>query len=630
MPSTSAEGIPASTFSPIPTACHVTIPEVRQEAVLYPVVQMITGTTPNGGGTWKYLLHGNEQGLLRRNLPVMVQALHFKDYRLSAAGLRRWRQFPLREHYGARLTPVGPYSVDYTGEIFFDSGGFTFMFGAPQGLEKYGLAGENVNVQEELLRLKLELGADKLVSLDYPIPPGLEPKVARERLEKTKRNALEAARFLAAQQGDRTPGLVLPVHGSSAAEAGRFTTDLIRTLKAEGLMGVVQGLGLGSMVPLRRNHRTPEIVSYVQEVHQAAPELPLHVFGVTGLLAPFLMHAGATSFDSSNYIQKARVLKYILPEYKEDRLPTMGDADHYPCQCAVCRSRNLQEDKATMSAPLEKVERGAKSQVYAALALHNLEMDFQILELSKKHQAAGTLPDYMQELSYKYPRMRQLLVGKMPKPAKRRKAPVNVETAYNVRSTRYQPEQKILLLLPCASEKPYTAARSFKVLWKALLHEIGPGVEQLEVVFVSGLYGPVPRAHVSRPPVMQYDYLLSAEDKAAIERVRERLDDFLKQHQDKFVARLAYLAPPAYRKAAAGLDLEMFPHSNASRFSHYHSDNLKQLAARIRQLLSERGSPLPLLLAESQGDAGGSEGELPLPECPPLCRVEHLTLGADD
>lgn len=627
MPSTSAEDCRSTALTGIPTASCVTFAGVRQEAIFYPVVQMITGTTPNGGGTWKYVLHGHEQGLLRRNLAVMVQALHFKDYHLSARALRKWCDHPLREHYGPRLTPAGPYTVNYTGEIFFDSGGFTFMFGAPQGLEKYGLAGDDV--QEELLRLKIALGADKLASLDYPIPPGLEPKVARERLEKTKKNALNAAKFLAEHRGDSTPGLVLPVHGSSAVEAGRFTADLVQTLEAEGLLGVVKGLGLGSMVPLRRSHRTPEIVSYVQEVHQAAPELPLHVFGVTGLLVPFLMHAGATSFDSSNYIQKARVLKYILPGYGEDRLPKMGGADHYPCSCAVCSSRDLQDDQHVMAAPIEKVERGAKSQVYAALALHNLEMDFQILELAKQHQAAETLPEYMQELSYRYPRMRQLLVGKMPKPAKRRKAPVNVETAYDVRSTRYRPQQKILLLLPCASEKPYTAARSFQVLWKALLHEIGPGVEQLEVVFVSGLYGPVPRAHVTRPPVMRYDYLLAADDKPAIDRVHGRLEDFLKRHQGQFVAKLAYLAPPAYRKAAAGLGLEMFPHSNASKFSHYQSGNLKQLAGRIRELLVRDGPPQPLLTVEAGGRTDRAETAL-LPEPPPLCRMEHLLVGADD
>ena len=596
--------------TPTLTACQVTIDGMRQEAVLYPVVQMITGTTPNGGGTWKHILHGNDQGLLRRNLPVMVQALQFKDYHLSVACLKRWRAHPLREHYGARLTPAGDYTVDYTGEIFFDSGGFIFMFGDPKGLEKYGLAGDDL--QAELIQMKLDLGATKLASLDYPIQPGLEPKFARERLEKTKQNALIAARLLAAHTGDHTPGLVLPVHGSSAKEAGTFTADLVRALEAEGLMHVVAGLGLGSMVPLRRNHRTPEIVSYVQQVHRAAPQLPLHVFGVTGLLAPFLMNAGATSFDSSNYIQKARVLKYIMPGYKEGRLPTMGAADRYPCECKVCAPRNLQDDQRTMRLPIEEVVRGEKSKVYAALALHNLEMDYQILETSKRHQQAETLPEYMQELSYKYPRMRQLLVGKMTKPATRRKEAVNDVAAYDVKSTRYRPTQKILLLLPCASQKPYTAARSYTQVWKALLHELGSGVEQLEIVFVSGLYGAVPKEHVTRPPILRYDYLLGADDKEAVARVHGRLGAFLDRHQDDFAARLAYLAPPAYRKAVAGLNVEVFPHSNASRFSHYHAENLKQLAARIRELLLRVAPPPPLLTLDVQ-----STSDWARETCPP-------------
>jgi len=549
-------------------------------ATLYPVVQMITGSTPNGGGTWKWLLHGLDQGILRQNIPVMVQALHFKDYSISPAALGRWRAKPLYEHYNGSLRTAGDYTVSYTGEIFCDSGGFTFMFGSPAGLERFGLSGPNL--QEELLKLKIDLGARKVVSLDYPIPPGLERSAAKQRLSDTLDNALRAARFLQEQPQGKRPSLVLPVHGASAQQAGTFTRILLAKLEGEGLMDVVSGLGLGSMVPLRRNHRTAEIVAYVKAVRRTAPELPLHVFGVTGLLIPFLMQAGATSFDSSNYIQKARVLKYVLTEYRETRLP---DLEAYPCSCPVCESRDAKKDLATLRAAKGEVEPGQKSQVYAAIALHNLQHDFEILDKAKQHAEEQSLAEYTRELAYRYPRMRALLEGRAPKPAPRLQAPVNDPSAFDLRRKGYRPSKPVLLLLPCASEKPYTAARSYQHLWKKLWEELGSGVEVLEVVFVSGLYGPVPISYVGQRPLLQYDFLLRSDDKTAQQRVRERLERFLERYGEKFHTKVAYLSPPAYRKVVKGLPLELLPEDNRSRFSHYKKENLTALVKRLENVL---------------------------------------------
>lgn len=547
---------------------------------------MITGYTPNGGGTWKHILHGNKNGVLRRNLPIMVQALHFKDYSVTPDGLKNfWRKRGLREHYstagGLKSVPGDPYTIDYQGEIFFDSGGFVFMFGAPEGLEKFGLHGDKL--QEELINLKLDLGATKLASLDYPIPPGLTRKEAKERLEKTKQNALHAARIML-ERGHKG-GLVLPVHGSTARQAGQFTKDLLEAFEERGLTEAISGLGLGSMVPLRRNHRTPEIVSYVEQVRANAGELPLHVFGVTGLLTPFLLNAGATSFDSSNYIQKARVLKFVDAGYHERQFRDFQG--EYPCDCPVCKERNLIRDQAIMAADRKdpNVLPGEKSQVYAALALHNLQQDLGILELANQHHEAGTLTDYMQELSFKYPRMRQLLVGKMPKPATRRKAPTCDPDDYDVRHTYYKPKKNILLLLPCSSEKPYTSSRTYKQVWNTLLAELGADVEHLEVVFVSGLYGPVPLAHVSRTAVKRYDFLLTKEDTIAAARVNGRMSEFLQQHEFKY--KVAYLAPTPYRQAIQGLGFTVLPESNSSRYSHSKAENLRALALHLKRLIRD-------------------------------------------
>ncbi len=71
--------------------------------VLYPVVNLITGSTPNGGGIWGYI---NDYLLdatrAEEQLPLMTEALHFQNYHVHAKTLDRWRSRPLREHYERR------------------------------------------------------------------------------------------------------------------------------------------------------------------------------------------------------------------------------------------------------------------------------------------------------------------------------------------------------------------------------------------------------------------------------------------------------------------------------------------------------------------------------------------------
>src|ERR1044072_5812534 len=68
---------------------------------LFPVVCLMTGPTALGGGIWKYVLQADvTNSILRRNLPVMSQVLHFLDFHsLTAAGLNKWRQLGLRRRY---------------------------------------------------------------------------------------------------------------------------------------------------------------------------------------------------------------------------------------------------------------------------------------------------------------------------------------------------------------------------------------------------------------------------------------------------------------------------------------------------------------------------------------------------
>jgi 7-cyano-7-deazaguanine tRNA-ribosyltransferase len=542
---------------------------------LFPVVQMITGTTPRGGGTWKYILHGLEQGLLRRNppVPMMVQALHFKDYHsIKPKHLERWASYPLRTHYNGKLG-IQDYKVNYQGSIFVDSGGFLYMWGEPPGLEAFGFTGPEAPRKIFEFSLKLvNLPGDRVTSLDYPIPPGLSEREARSRLRQTRENALEAARIL--RERAHPARLVVPVHGRSPEEAARFAKMVWRDLKKEGLLPFVWGLGLGSMVPLRKAHRTPEILAFVRAVRESVPEMPLHVFGVTGLLVPFLLATGAVSFDSAGYVQKARALKYIRPGYKETNLREL--VGHYPCSCSVCKTRNLDEDLATLSAA--DAPSGQKSRVYAAVALHNLEMDFNLFEEAAREQKAGTLEGFLHTLAQTHPRLTPLMAaleGKQTSPPAIQPIPLtNDPKSFDWRRTGWQPKARVLLLIPCSQEKPYIKSRSAKAVLRVI-----DGLP-VDVVFLSGLYGPVPLDFVQDPAVLSYDFLLQKGDLESYLRIRDRLLPLLKLYPHQ----VAYLAPPAYREVVKELGVTLLPVDNRSRFSHYHHKNLELLRNTLESL----------------------------------------------
>lgn len=110
------------------------------------------------------ILREYPESLFRSGRPVMVQALHFKDYPgVTGKHLARWRSKPLRAHYNGAL------GLDYRAPIFVDSGGYLFLGGEPPVLKAFGLTDPL-----EVFRLVLDLvdaPGDRVTPLDYPIPP---------------------------------------------------------------------------------------------------------------------------------------------------------------------------------------------------------------------------------------------------------------------------------------------------------------------------------------------------------------------------------------------------------------------------------------------------------------------------
>lgn len=554
--------------------------------VLYPVVSLITGSTPRGGGLWKYILRLHPYALLRRNLPVMSQVLHFLDFKVSPKALARWRKKPLRKHYN------GNFGLQWTAPMFLDSGGFTLMYHRELDLSPFGIHSESL--QSGIFQLQVDLGADIIVSLDYPIPPGLDRGEIQYRMEQTKKNALKAALLLQSLPPSSRPKLFVPVHGPTPETLASFISDMLAYLTAEGLREAVTGLALGSMVPKRKNGWNNEILAFVRSARNAMPEgMPLHIFGVTGSLIPFSLAEGVTSFDSSSYVQNARGLRYMDPETR--RYVPLRRMERYTCKCPVCRERDLREDIAILDGKIKDRE---KSEVYAAIALHNLEMDLHLLSEAYTALRDNTIHEFLNDLPQRYPSLRWPRSDQDGKQSKELVQDGDFRTHtpddFDLRRKNWRPstEKRVALLLPCSREKPYTISRSFRYIWSRLGEHLGDDAQNIQVVFISGLYGPVPMEYVEEEPVRTYDFMLRRWDRLGIHRVGERLAAFLERHWEDFDAFIAYVTQPAYRMALKQAlkplptegKIEVLPKRTRGRLSFYKQEHIDAL---VRTLASK-------------------------------------------
>lgn len=554
-------------------------------AKLFPVASFITGTTPNGGGIWKYILHKSPHGLLHRSIPIMFQALHFLDFKISPKSLNEfWRTKTIREHYNST------HNLAYQGILFSDSGGFTLMFNPHLNLETYNIIPDQL--PEAIVDLQIDSGADFIASLDYPIPPGLAQSEAEKRMSATLNNALRSARHLLLRGINHS--LYVPVHGTTPDHIYCFVQELLACFKSEGLIEALAGLAIGSMVPLRQAGRAGEILNFVRAVRSATnPELPIHVFGVTGSLIPFLIDSGATSFDSSGYAKYARNLRYIDP--KTHSAGSYKALEAYTCTCSICSERNYKRDRAILRGDIPSEQ---KSQVYAAIALHNLETELKILDDANAAYAAGSMYEYIRELCYRVEAVDRILdTAHLVNQKSPRKSPMaltrpHTPDDYDLRTRDYNPEatKQICLIIPCAKEKPYTASRSFQFIWKKLQENLSHAeLDAIEIVFLSGLYGPVAICDVEEDAVCTYDYLLRSSDKDGIKLVATRLKDFLIKKSSHFSIFIGYATLGAYRQAMKRASigqhqLQLLPQKNLKgRNAFYASQSIDELIDLIRE-----------------------------------------------
>ena len=201
--------------------------------ILYPVVSFLTGSTPRGGGLWKYLL----RDFMKHDVPMLSQVLHFLDFPLKGKHLKKWRQKTLREWY-QEVNGI------YNAPLFLDSGGFKLLYKTGLDLKEFGI--EKETEADDIFALQEDLGGEIIASLDYPLPPDLERSEAEKRMNLSLDNAFRVATLLTGKA--RTPFLYVCCHGQSQSDIENYVRRVF-----DRLLGVLPsfGLAVGSLVPLR-------------------------------------------------------------------------------------------------------------------------------------------------------------------------------------------------------------------------------------------------------------------------------------------------------------------------------------------------------------------------------------------
>lgn len=520
---------------------------------LFPVVNFIGGTTTNCGGLWKYV----RKHLFKMRLPLMSETMHFFNFNLSPKGLERWREKGFHEWYS-----------DFVRPLFLDSGGFQLLNNKEFDLERYNLS----VTPKEILELQLDFGGDIIATLDYPIPPTLKDSEAQERIQFSIENTITTLRLLQAK-GDRQTKVFVPIHGRTPEEIKLYISRFITRYNRSRLERRYDGFAVGSLVPLRS--KPDQIIALLVAVKKTLAEkhlddIPVHVFGVGSTLIPYLVYLGLDTFDSSTYVQKARNLQYSHPTtWGNQRATQLRELN---CRCSVCDKLDLVEMKHVLKSTdsFQTINGRFKSEFYADIAMHNLNLHVGALKEAVQAAESGCLEEHLIEfatkrlhqgkpleaLSTEFPTLKIKMgrtIHATGKPKKRAKRNVSLKyksTDFKIPDNYKVPKrQRILFLFPCSKEKPYSTSQTYKRISLAVNENLNGTAEKIHFVVLSGLYGPVPLKYDRRPAIKNYDFVLTFRNHTGIERVGERLAQYLKNHAKKFDHVIAFAASKPYRKA---------------------------------------------------------------------------------
>ena len=597
--------------------------------ILYPVVSFLTGSTPRGGGLWKYLL----RDFMRHNVPMLSQVLHFLDFPINGKSLEKWRSKTVREWYR-------DVNGAYDAPLLLDSGGFKLLYNTGLDLSEFGIDAETE--ADDILALQDDLGGDMIASLDYPLPPGLDRAEAETRMNRSLQNAFRVAERISDRRNP--PYLYICCHGQSQTDIEEYVRNVF-----DRLLGVLPsfGLAVGSLVPLR-GKKDAEVLERILGVVNGIPEserhrTPIHAFGVSGELAPILAYMGIDSFDSTSYIQAARGLNYSHPETR--RKQKIMELDETVCTCRICRDVSLDEMHLALSDAVSyrKTSTGKyKSEYYAAIALHNFEMEAGLLSRMKEAiEGEDSLEELVRHAQVGRGINRavgwllendEIFASRMAKTAfevtdSRSKAATPIErNPYQLElfsgslmaerngensqsiSLNYTPDsfsipddyappkdKDVLLAIPCAGKKPYSLSRTHAIVNTKLQTAFGEAGAYIHRITLSGLYGPVPEEFESEEAVLRYDFQLSPRNTAQIQLGADRLCAYLEKYANHYKLIVGYATSQAYRKVfeltqARRSDFVLLPTKPKQNrltefFRHVHLDELIEVLSTVAQPL---------------------------------------------
>lgn len=403
---------------------------VVETPALFPVINVIGGTTKESGGIWSRtrneLLKGNRvQG-------VMFQAMSFTEYGVSPKNLKWWRRKTFHERFDDLDVPV-----------FIDSGGFKLM-----NSDTFGKAPSEGGIKNEwglytdpksILGLQVDFGGDIVATLDYPIPPDLNEDEQFDRMERSIESAVEylrllddparlaesfelnekAADRLAKQvQSGNEPGLYVAIHGHDYETINWYVGTFLDRVTEESVGSSFEGFAIGSLVPLRSS--IDVLVDIVQGAKDAIPEnrsdeVGLHVFGIGGKQVSLLALLGVDSFDCSSHVQAAQYQKYIHPEtWERHKIKDLADddsVDDFPeleysplsegdlAPEEFHHKLNEDYDYEEMQERREADDGKIKSDYYAELARHNFEVYSAEMEDVRTEIENGDLLEYVIEFA---------------------------------------------------------------------------------------------------------------------------------------------------------------------------------------------------------------------------------------
>ena len=562
---------------------------------------------------------------------MLSQVLHFLDFPINGASLQKWRSKTVREWYREVNGP-------YTAPLLLDSGGFKLLYNTGLDLSEFGIDAETE--ADDILALQEDMGGDMIATLDYPLPPGLDRAEAETRMNRSLQNAFRVAERIADRRNP--PFLYICCHGQSQADIKEYVRKVF-----DRLLGVLPsfGLAVGSLVPLR-GKRDSEVLERILGVIKGIPEserdrTPIHAFGVSGDLTPILAYMGIDSFDSTSYIQAARGLNYSHPETR--RKQKIMELDETVCTCRICREVSLDEMHLALSeeASYRRTSTGKyKSEYYAAIALHNFEMEAELLSRMKEAIASrdalealirhaqvgrginGAVGWLLENDEIFASRMSRTVFNvtdsrsKAATPIDRNPYQLDLFTGYVIaekgdeRSTSisldYTPDsfsvpedytppkdKDVLLAIPCAGKKPYSLSRTHTIVNTKLKTAFGEAGASIHRVTLSGLYGPVPEEFESEEAVVRYDFQLSPRNTAQIQLGADRLCAYLDKYVEHYKLIVGYATSRAYRNVfeltqARRSDFVLLPTKPKQNrltefFRHVHLDELIEVLSTAAQ-----------------------------------------------